>query len=160
MFAALIVALQTVFPAVALAEVSMRCAGMPASSSCAKEVLPVTNTEKANFANMPCCRHMAAMRQACPMDMAIGSVQMPVKVMTVSSPKCLISINPLSSSQPVVIRSVHKWLLNAAPALAPPSNFYSLTSFTTIIIARQPQPNSLALAHFALSHGLRAPPVA
>ncbi len=163
---ALVFMLQTLVPTWALAEVSVRCVGAPAASApCMKVVLPVGHDATSHFkcADMSCCRNAASLMKACKMAMSGDpgmTMQRQANTAALSAPKCLISIKPLTSPQSAAT-NMHRWLLKAAPALAPPAITHKIASPTALsnkVARRQTIP---LLPTFSMaSHGLRAPPLA
>ncbi|WP_119320383.1 hypothetical protein [Capsulimonas corticalis] len=161
----LAIALQSVAPRLAFAQVSVRCAGATAASKpCMQAVLPITSDTPAQMkcANMACCRNRASLLRACRMGMSMPPAHLAGRSLhTVAAPStCLISIKRLSAAAPAA-RNMRRWLLDASPAAAPPTP--SASSITCPVVARNlPLPSSVSLStrYFHLSHGLRAPPVA
>ncbi len=178
-FVAALVALQSLPPAVGLAEVSVRCAGAPVSAPpCLEAVVSaVSPVRSLKCAGMPCCRNMASSmkcavmpccRRIAPTAPARGlhsRVTLHPAAIGVprvfSTPACVVTVKPILTFQPATVRNIHCWMLNASPALAPPAIAQSLTAAgTPFHHLVQPPSESLLLRTLARSHGLRAPPAA
>ena len=161
LFLALLLTGQSLLPAAALAQVSMRCAGAPASSAaCAQDT--VLSADPAvvskHFAGLACCR---AMSHCASMALSVHRSATPMSRASLTAPRCLLSVSILSTKPAMLGRQTHRWLLLAAPALAPPvvrSVSLSPVSLPKIQLA----PVSFALPPSVLTHlhGLRAPPAA
>lgn len=162
---ALILGVQSLAPAGASAQAFMRCAGAsPSSPPCARAALPVAGlmTREAGDALMVCCRMdkaKSATGQGCPMG-AVRAARAS-RGAGVAAPCCLVSVvlTPSSSAPPALHR--FRWLLGAAPTLAPPAasapGTWYVTSAAPLFWADTPTLLPLALSS---SHGLRAPPAA
>ena len=165
-FLAALVIVQSLAPMAGLAEVSVRCAGAPASSApCMRGIIAgaATTAPLTRCADLRCCRSMATLMKTCRMAMEhpAGDTPSPPPALTrLAGPQCLISIKPLSTSQPAIARNAHRWLLHSAPAQAPPC-FAAVLPVPTCR-ASVPLPPSCPLPSRVLvtSHGLRAPPAA
>ena len=152
---------QSLLPAATLAQVSMRCVGAPVSSApCAQDTIVSTDSAMTakHFSGLACCRAMSH----CPlMALGIHKSSTTFSNLSVTAPGCLISVSLLNTKSATLGPQAHRWLLLAAPALAPPavqsvSNFpvfLSKIQFSTVFFALPPSVST----H---SHGLRAPPVA
>ncbi len=160
---ALLFAGQLLLPVAALAEISVRCVGAPASSaSCAHGTFALADTAAItkHFSGLACCRMMAN----CP-TMATGGcgpTSAPVSHgFSVSAPKCLVTVNLLNARSTPLSPQAHRWLLLSSPSLAPPAirpaavipSASSAVSFSTASFHLPPSVST----H---SHGLRAPPAA
>jgi len=166
LWAVLCIMLQSALPVVALAQVSVRCVGVPVSAApCMTAVMPISAAKpmQREMAGMACCRNKASLMQACHAAMTDRHTVLAFHngVNTrVSAPTCIISIKPLTSPAPAGKTSIHRWLLDTVPALAPPACNYTISypaevsqaAFDRSAIPLFPNPHSA-------SHGLRAPPV-
>ena len=154
--------MQAIAPSIALAQVSVRCVGASAAAEpCAKAVLALDSAAPEQFkcADMSCCRSKAKLMRAC--NMAMNSMQSTSPfVSATSTPRCLISITPIGSSQPANKVILNRWLVTTSPALGPPSEMTTDVSRAISISFPRPRPNHLSTSIFTRSHALRAPPVA
>ncbi len=160
---ALLFAGQSLLPLAALAEISVRCVGAPASSKpCARMVVSPADrqTIASRLSVMPCCRNMVSCRSmAVGCDHNTGVVSRVASVLT--APKCLLTVNPLGTTSAVSVPSLHRWLLHSAPALAPPAARPVAVSLPRVSISPlRPASFSLSPRLLTASHGLRAPPSA
>ena len=160
---ALLFAASSWMPMPARAEAQMRCAGVsPNSAPCARAELPapgLTDTQVYRRL-MACCRSMRGgcpMMRDCPMR---PSAQVASHRSNLSAPRCLVSIRAVSV--PVNLAAPRtRWLLTAAPALAPPATVQTVVLPTLSSIppywTYSPVLSPHASPH---QHGLRAPPAA
>ncbi len=159
---ALLITASSWVPMPGRAEVQMRCAGAsPHATPCARAELPAAGLiEKQVYGKlMSCCRSMrggCAMSQGCPMR---SSTQAAAHRSSLSTRRCLVSIRV--ATVPTTLTAPRaRWLLTAAPALAPPLSAQvvempahrSLCAFWTYspVLSPHAAPNL---------HGLRAPPI-
>ena len=159
LFCALLLASQSLLPVSAMASVSVRCVGAPSTSpACAQAVIPFADSSKVGtyLAPMSCCRHMHGV---CPMSSGPQAGHA-LPIVRVSALPCLVTVSPLNTERPAATVSVRQWMLLAPPALASPA-----TPHLSLCLngAAAPLPHLtylLPLGPPAVSHGLRAPPVA
>lgn len=151
---ALLLAGQSLLPASALAFVEMRCLNAPASApACARVAVPVSGTSfacsqrvsMANCAEMPCCR--ARKMLPTPRRAAL------------SAPTCLLSITPAVGERATLAPGHARWLLDAAPSLAPPASRAAAVVLLSPRSRRSLPAPGLFARLFSHLHGLRAPPV-
>lgn len=162
---ALLLGAQTLVPAAASAEAQMRCMDAAASSRpCARVPLPASGLtpQKAYTALMACCRMAksgCAMRQGCPATHGPQTVGTSPRRAVLSMSRCLVTIRVVPLSRVSVAPRRAKWLLAAAPALAPPAVPAPSDRFAVVT---EPHPSPLAsahpLRHLPCLNGLRAPP--
>ena len=180
---ALLLAASPLVPAPGRAEAQMRCPGAsPQSAPCARIELPASGlTEKQVYSKlMACCRSMQSdskqsdskqsdskMMQSCPMQHFAWVTALHHSIQeatfhrgTLSARRCLVSIRV--STVPTTLAAPRaRWLLTAAPALAPPEAAQAL-----VLLVRPACPAFwtyspvLSLHAAPCLHGLRAPPVA
>jgi len=159
LFCVLLLLVQSLLPASAVALVSVRCVGAPADTpSCAQSVVPVEDTTVAetHMALMPCCRHMDGQSSLsdCPHAKLASASS------TLSAPTCLVTVSPLSTERAVSTTNVRQWMLNASPSLAPPAAPPVLLAVCTSVVSLQVYTFDIPPSPPSHSHGLRAPPVA
>lgn len=163
-FLALFLAVSAWIPMPGHAEAQMRCAGASLHSApCAHAELPAAGlTEKQVYDRlMACCRSMqggCAMMQGCPMRQSTRNTAS--HRLALSARRCLVSIRVYTVPTTLAAPRA-RWLLTAAPALAPPMMEQALalpvrTSCPTFwtyspVFSPQAEPHQ---------HGLRAPPAA
>jgi len=160
---ALLFAGQSLLPVAALAEISVRCVGAPASSEpCARMVVSLAGrqTIASRLSIMPCCRNMVSCRSmAMGCDRNAGVV--PRVAAVLAAPKCLITVSPLSTTSTAAVPNVHRWLLHSAPALAPPAvGPVAVGLHYSTVFPLLPASFSFSPRLLSASHGLRAPPSA
>lgn len=160
---ALLFAGQSLLPVAALAEISVRCIGAPASAApCAHGTFALIDTASItkHFSALACCRTMVN----CPTMAAGGFSHTSVPVSrgsAMSPPKCLVSINLLNARPTAPSLQVHRWLLLTSPALAPPAaRPASIAVSTPSSIQFSTVPFHLPPSVLTHAHGLRAPPSA
>ncbi len=155
---ALLLALQSLLPASAMASISVRCVGAASETpACAQAVMPISETSGVGtyLAPMSCCRHMHGV---CPMTGAsqMGISPYPTKL---SALPCLVLVSSLNIERPAAATvSVRRWMLVAPPALAPPAatnvpDPFEVAALPCVRLSIHPP-----LSPSADSHGLRAPP--
>ncbi len=148
LFVALAFGAQSLLPAAAFAEVSMRCVG--ASLPCAHAVISPA-TESA-MTGMACCHSVAT----CPPSAQPHSI-CGVSIM----PGCQITVSPLGATGAANVPGAHRWLLHTSPALAPPALFATFVVYIGgTVPPSAPADLCLPSRHLNDLHGLRAPPVA
>lgn len=160
---ALLFAGQALLPVAALAEISVRCVGAPASSApCAHGTFALADTAAINkhFARLACCQMMAN----CPKMAAggCGLISPPVsRGFSMSAPQCLVTVNLLNARSTTFSPQAHRWLLLSSPSLAPP------VACPAPVTPSEPSAVRFSTASFHLppsvsthAHGLRAPPTA
>ncbi len=169
LFLALLLLAASVMPTTARAEAQMRCVGASSRSApCAHADIPAGLTEKQVYSTlMSCCRsmpHGCAMKRGCPMQSQKMQSQEPMASHWTqglsSSRHCLVSVRAVTV--PTTLASSRaRWLLTAAPALAPPAFALAclLPSHSTLPAFRPDSP-ILPLLLAPRLHGLRAPPAA
>ena len=163
-FLALLLALTAWLPMPGRAEAQMRCPGASSQSApCAHTELPAAGlTEKQVYGRlMACCRSMRSdcnMMQGCPMTHSAQVAKL--HRVALSARRCLVSIRV--STVPTTLAAPRaRWLLTAAPALAPPVMAQAL-----VLPIRTSCPafwtySPVLSPHAAPQlHGLRAPPAA
>ncbi len=163
-FLALLLTVSAWGPMSGRAEAQMRCVGAsPRSAPCARAELPAVGlTEKQVYGTlMFCCRSRrsgCAMMQDCPMRHTASNQV--VHRSTFSARRCLVSIRVATVPTTLVLPRA-RWLLTAAPGLAPPIMAQAL-----VLPAQSSRPTfwtySPVLSPHAAPHlrGLRAPPAA
>ena len=155
---------QAVAPSIALAQVSVRCAGAPVSATpCARAVLALDTGAPAviKCPDMSCCRSKAKLMRACAMSMSMDITPPTSPAATAASmPRCVISITPFGSTQPANKVIHNRWLLTTAPAIGPPACVDVSTPSPDSISIPLPKSAHLSASFFTRSHALRAPPVA
>lgn len=160
LFCALLLLVQSLLPASAVALVSVHCVGMPANApACAQSVIPVEDSAVAgmHLASMSCCRHMngQSSMSGCP-----HTADLSPRPSMLSAPTCLVTVSPLSTERALSNTSVRQWMLNASPSLAPPAKSlvqFPLCTAAVILPVRTFDLPPIQLTHL---HGLRAPPAA
>lgn len=160
LFCALLMLVQSLLPASAVALVSVRCVGAPAyAPSCAQSVIAVEDTTVAgtHLASMSCCRHLDGQSS---MSGCRDTTGLSPRLSALSAPTCLITVSPLSTERAVSTTSVRQWMLNAPPSLAPPVASPVLPSLCTAVVIPPVRPFDLPPSQLTHSHGLRAPPAA
>ncbi len=164
---ALLLSVQPLVPTAAYAEAQMRCAGMATSSRpCAR--IPISTNgltaPKAYIALMACC-HLAksgcAMHQGCPAMRGSQIIGTSPRRAAFSTPRCLVTILASPASRAFLAPQRAKWLLAAAPALAPPT---ASAPFDCCPAATESQSHPRAAIFpprlLPYLNGLRAPPAA
>ena len=163
----LAIVIQTAVPYSALADVTVRCNGAPASAiPCAHAIVPMNGMADSptQCPSMVCCRRQAIPMRACHEKMAMspGAAQgmTPSASQAISAPKCSIAIRPLGTSVPIVSSRIHRWMLDASPSTAPPASGYAIDRLSDDVAAiiSRPQSHALAPRRPSATHGLRAPP--
>lgn len=153
---------QSLLPAAALAEVSMRCRGASLSSKpCAQAALVAADaaTITKHFAGLACCKDMVD----CPAMIASGQGYgpqntLPSYAIVASTSKCLVSVSLLDTKPATLGPQAHQWLLNSAPALAPPVVRPAVPLSLAAAIRFSPVSFDLLPRAGVRSHGLRGPP--
>lgn len=160
---ALLFAGQSLLPVAALAEISVRCVGAPASSApCVHGTFALTDKAAItkHFAGIVCCRMMAN----CPTMAAdgCGPTTAPVsRGPSVSAPKCLVTVNLLNARPTTASLQAQRWLLLSSPSLAPPAvRPAPITLSTPSAVQSSTAPFHLPPSVSTHAHGLRAPPAA
>jgi len=160
---ALLFAGQSLLPVAALAEISVRCVGAPASSApCAHGTFALADTAAItkHFAGLACCRMMAN----CPTMPADGCAPTSAPVsrgFLVSAPKCLVSVSLLNPKATTLSPQAHRWLLLSSPSLAPPAaRPVAVTLSAPSAVTFSTAPFHLPPSVSTHAHGLRAPPAA
>lgn len=160
LFCALLLLVQSLLPASAVAYVSVRCVGTPAiAPDCAQSLIPVEDTTVAetHLASMSCCRHMDGQgsMSGCPHTAGLSP-----RPFALSAPTCLVTVSPLSTERALSNTSVRQWMLNASPSLAPPAASLVQFPLCTVAPILPVRTFDLPPSQLTHSHGLRAPPVA
>ncbi len=160
LFCALLLLMQSLLPASAVALVSVHCVGMPANApACAQSVIPVEETAVAetHLASMSCCRHMGGQSSmsGCP-----HTVDLSPRLAALSAPTCLVTVSPLSTERAVPNTSVRQWMLNTSPSLAPPDAPLVQSPLCTAMVLLPVRIFDLPPSQLTHSHSLRAPPAA
>lgn len=159
---ALLFAGQSLLPVAALAQVSMRCVGAPASSApCAQATVVATDSAAITkpFSRLACCRTMPN----CPGMAAPASVSQavsrPVRGFSLVASNCLVSVSLFNTKPATLGPQAQRWLLLSAPVLAPPA------VHAVSVVLDAPPAVVFPEASFRLppsisthAHGLRAPP--
>lgn len=165
LFLALLFFGQSLSPAAAVAQVSMRCIGAPASSPpCAQAAFAVADLSPvaARAACLPCCR----MVTGCPMmaphartrSRGTARVRHP---RLASRPLCLLSVKLLSIKPAARAPRARARQLASALALVPAAALLPNTARRAPAAAAFPAPACPLFASvLPHSHGLRAPPAA
>ncbi len=165
LFLALLFFGQLLSPAAAVAQVSMRCVGAPASSPpCAQAAFAVADLPlvAARAACLPCCRMVAD----CPMmtPPARAHSRGTARVMhprLASRPLCLLSVKLLSIKPATLAQGARARQLASAHTLAPAAARLPSTAQRAPVAAAFPAPACpLPASVLPHSHGLRAPPAA
>ena len=160
LFCALLLLVQSLLPASAVALVSIRCVGMPANApACAQSVIPVEDTTvtETHLASMSCCRHMDGQSS---MSSGLHIADLSPRPPVLSAPTCLVTVSPLSSERAVPNTNVRQWMLNASPSLAPPAASPVPFPLCTAVVILPVRTFDLPPSQLTHSHGLRAPPTA
>ena len=155
---AVLFAIQSLTPVAAMAEVSMRCAGAMASGvPCVRATVLTSGVSGtvARFKAMPCCRNMAGCQKALARQLSITRSSFT----DISSPTCVISVNTLASRE-ALTPSMHRWLLQNAPAQAPPTRRAIVAPIETASTKSYFTSNNFPTPFLIRAHGLRAPPCA
>lgn len=158
-FCTLLLLVQLLLPASAVALVSIRCAGAPASApACARAVLPMADSAMMGTyrAAKACCLHMNGLhcammggRQAVPSAQATVQADLP----------CIVSISVFASDRPASAGSLRERTPPSAPVLLSAAAQSVLHVLSPIVTADHASPFALPPACTAQAHGLRAPPV-
>jgi len=154
---------QSLFPIAGMAEISMRCAGLPNASPCAHMVVPLTDAHSVSqhLSTLPCCRKMLGCG-----SMMMGGVRMHAAASLVGShpeigspATCVVTVTPMVATRTTAVFQTRRWMLASPPALAPPS-IESLP--VTPVASSASYLFPVGKGHFPRplisSHGLRAPP--
>ena len=155
---------QSLFPIAGMAEISMRCAGLPNSSPCAHMVVPLTEAHSVSerLSTLPCCRKMlgcGSMMMGHSRTHHAGALSVGSHPEIGSPATCVVTVTPMVATRTTAVFQTRRWMLASSPALAPPS-------IESVPI--RPAASSVAYllpisdGHFPRplisSHGLRAPP--
>lgn len=157
LFCALLLLVQSLLPASAVALVSIRCVGMAADApSCTQAVIPVADTAVAgtHLASMSCCRH----RNGQSSMSGCKTPDPPSPPFALSAPTCLVTVSSLSTERALSTASIRQWMLNACPALAPPAASPVHFPLCAAVILLPVCFCDLPPSPPTHSHGLRAPP--
>ena len=158
------IALQSLMPTVAIADITMRCVnGHTNTSPCSREIVPAavrTSAATIDHLSASCpmhsrsCHHMAN----CPMmDRAAATTTASV---TSAAPACAITSTILAAGPDNFVAATKSWMLTTSPAQAPPSvasGIFTISAAVTSERLSAPPPR-LPKDPDPCSHGLRAPP--
>ena len=161
LFVAVAVLVQAVVPMAALADVSVRCAGASASAKpCVHEVMFAASQKSmaARFSAMPCCRNMAMCHMSSCMKRSTLSPTARGHLTFASSPKCIVTIKPISATNSSLSSAKYRWLYRSTPSLAPPAAPAIAEHPASVSFPLHYSPPDLAPQYSTHSHGLRAPP--
>jgi hypothetical protein len=160
LFLAMIVGLQALVPASAMAVVSVRCAGAATTAPpCATAVMPADQPESVthSVATMACCR---AMGRHCAMMMMPAAASTPSAVTTFGAPKCRVTVTSIGLDR-VAVSFVRNQPLGQTPvALATPVSLFVAQLALRITTALSTTSLVLPQPDLTGSQGLRAPPAA
>lgn len=160
LFVLLTMFVQAVVPARALADVSVRCVGAsPMSAPCMHAILSVSGATPSQIrcSQMSCCRSKASLMRACGMAMSDSKMSAPANLHATT---CLITVKSLRSSQAAFAPVAQRWMLDAAPAAAPPAPAVSVAAPIEICVdTLRPHSVPASPGPSIHSHGLRAPPI-
>lgn len=160
---ALLLAASSWVPMPGRAEAQMRCAGAsPNSAPCVRTELPAGLTQKQVYGRlMACCRSRrggCAMSQDCPMRPSAQATA--AHRSSLSARRCLVTVRVATFPTALTARR-DRWLLTAAPALAPPASAQALSLSVRPSLPTFWTYSPVLSPHIAPhQHGLRAPPAA
>jgi len=152
---------QSLLPVASWAEITVRCAGMPVTSPCARMVVPLADKDTAakQLAGFDCCRSMLNCRMMMKHDCGTMASSSLARSKTPAGSGCLVTIKPISDSRPIAALHSRTSKIHFSALVALPG-YLTLTAGQAKTIAISRDFYALSPSFLTAAHGLRAPPTA